>query len=265
MIFIGAHIPKDAFGILASLEKWRAHTNCFQLFLGSNIGRVTDRMYKKMLDEAADVKQFLKDHEMKLYIHLPYTVNMANEDVQDIIRELEIAGLCGAMGCVLHVGKHVKKTVAEGEALMLANFKACIKQMKEKKIKTKIFIETAAGQGTELIVSPKAFNAFIAKFNKEEMQYIGTCLDTAHVWAAGWNLETSLEIVSPDLVHFNNSKVRHGSRVDRHANLEDGMIPVSILQQMAKDCAKRDIPMILETPLCTEDVPVLVKWAGGST
>lgn len=265
MRFIGAHISKDAFGILASLEKWESHANCFQIFLGSNIGRVTDRMYKKMLDEAADVKQFLKDKNMQLYIHLPYTVNMAKDEVQDIIRELEIAGLCGVKGCVLHVGKHVEKTVVEGEALMLANIKACIKQMKEKKIETKIYIETAAGQGTELIVSPEAFNAFIAKFDKDEMQYIGTCLDTAHVWAAGWDMETALEMMSPDLVHFNNSKVRHGSRVDRHANLEDGMIPVNILQQMAKVCATRAIPMILETPLCILEVPVLVKWAGGST
>lgn len=259
--FIGSHVKKEALGILATLDKWHSEANCFQIFLGSNIGRINDRMYAKMMQEAPDVKQFIKTHNLKMYAHLPYTINYANEECVDIIKELKIASACGAEGCVMHVGKYLKNDKEIAEQTMFHNFQTVIAKMKENKLQCKIFIETAAGQGTELIVSAEAFIKFYNRFSKTEKKYIGTCLDTAHIWGAGWDMMKALDHLKPDLVHFNNSKVDHGAGVDRHANLTEGKIDQVVLQKIAKDCAEKDIPMILETPLCIFEVPLLVKWA----
>jgi endonuclease IV len=96
---------------------------------------------------------------------------------------------------------------------------------------------------------------------------LGICLDTAHIWAAGYELSEALTMITSrnagDLVaiHLNNSKVAKGSRVDRHATLFDtaGKIPHSsikeFLELLAKPTkpaakpAKTQIPIIiLETP-----------------
>lgn len=271
-VYIGSHIPKDTKGILPSLQAWdnRNHSfkewqaNCFQLFLGSNIGKITKRMYDKMMQEAGDVRKYVKEHKIKLYAHLPYTINLVSGDPDAVMQELTLLHHMDGKGAVVHVGKYLKMVPEEALDRMHATMTEIAQRMHDTGLKSRLFLETAAGQGTELCVSLEELKSFYDRFTQQEKTYIGICLDTAHVWGAGWEMRSAIKELKPDLVHFNNSRVAHGKRVDRHANLSDGEIPTSLLKEMAKECAELKIPMILETPLCMYDTLLLNEWAGGS-
>ena len=103
---------------------------------------------------------------------------------------------------------------------------------------------------------------FYNSFSSQQKKYLGICLDTAHIWAAGYELNDAYKIIcnknANDLIaiHLNNSKVAQGSNVDRHTTLFDnsGTIPYNSIKQFIelfknKDNKKQHIPIIiLETP-----------------
>ena len=67
--------------------------------------------------------------------------------------------------------------------------------MDSKKLKTKLIIETPAGQGTELLTDLNDFVDFYNNFSKEQQKYLGICFDTAHTWALGYELIEAYNIL----------------------------------------------------------------------
>ena len=133
-----------------------------------------------------------------------------------------------------------------------------INELQKNEINAKIIIETPAGQGTELLTNLNDFIDFYNSFSNQQKKYLGICLDTAHIWAAGYELSEAYKIIcnknASDLIaiHLNNSKVAQGSNVDRHAVLFDksGTISHHSIKQfleLFKDNKNKPI-IILETP-----------------
>jgi deoxyribonuclease-4 len=145
---------------------------------------------------------------------------------------------------------------------MRAALEYVIENLQKNKISAKVVIETPAGQGTELLTDLNEVLIFYNSFTEEQKKYLGICLDTAHIWAAGYELSDAHKMISnknaEDLVaiHLNNSKVIKGSSVDRHATLFDntGTIPYNSIKQYLellrdKKKATKHLPIIiLETP-----------------
>lgn len=282
--FIGSHIPKNKKGVEASLLAVEGlGANCFQLFISPTIGKLSDKSHAAMMKEAGAVRKYLTDHAYKMFIHLPYTLNTAKDPateangaywVDAIYRELEIASAMGADGCVMHVGKAVKLRADDAENNMYNSVTAIAEKMAAAKLDTRLFIETGAGQGSELCVSLDAFAQFYNRFSREQREYVGVCVDTAHVWAAGWGmsdarkffreLDERIGLGHVGVVHFNNSKVDWGARVDRHACLDGsdgGKIPRRVVEDLAQQCVRLGVPMILETPKCIFEVELLWQIA----
>jgi endonuclease IV len=95
-------------------------------------------------------------------------------------------------------------------------------------IKTKLLLETPAGQGTELLKDFNDFINFYYSFTETEREYFKICIDTCHVWNAGYELREIIALV-PDkndivCVHINNSKNEKGAKVDRHEFIFEGKI-----------------------------------------
>ena len=97
--------------------------------------------------------------------------------------------------------------------------------------------------------------------NKHISDKIGICVDTCHIFNAGYDLNTlkdvsnyikefdqKIGIKHIKLIHLNNSKTDLGSNIDRHDNLEKGKIKIEGIKEVIKFCKKLDIPIILETP-----------------
>ena len=127
------------------------------------------------------------------------------------------------------------------------------------KVKTRIALETTAGQGTSLGHTFQHLAEIMATVRAPERLCV--CLDTAHVFAAGHDLtneqgtrrmfrEFDRIIGLENLValHLNDSKTARGSRVDRHEHIGKGRIGLEAFRFIMRDRRFRKIPKVLETP-----------------
>lgn len=125
--------------------------------------------------------------------------------------------------------------------------------------KVKVLLETTAGQGTSLGHRFEHL-ACILELVKDPDR-LGVCLDTCHVFAAGYSMATETEykaalkefdkvigLTQLRLFHINDSLKKFGSRVDRHAHLGRGEIGLAPFRFLVNDSRFRSHPMILETP-----------------
>ncbi|HJT79917.1 MAG TPA: deoxyribonuclease IV, partial [Chthoniobacterales bacterium] len=126
-------------------------------------------------------------------------------------------------------------------------------------VKTRIALETTAGQGSCLGCTFEQLEYILT--NVREPERLCVCLDTAHVFAAGYDIgsETAIKkmfrqfdrIIGLDrlaAIHLNDSKTGRGSRVDRHAHIGKGQIGLDAFRFIMRDRRFRKIPKVLETP-----------------
>lgn len=268
MQYVGAHINRDK-TIVKTMENIKnAGGNALQIFVSSpRSTALTD--IAKYNSVSREIKEYLKQNDFKLVIHSPYVINIASEFkngkrtltidecywIKTIINQLEISDLIGSIGVVLHVGKHVKLSYNDGLENMKVAIKYVLNDISTKKLNTKLILETPAGQGTELLTDLKDFIKFYNSFTKDEQKYLGICLDTAHTWALGYDLDEAYDLLfsksnakNITLIHLNNSQVKKGAKKDRHATILDGMIPNDKMNDFIKSIKKNKTVIILETP-----------------
>lgn len=266
--------------LVSAINKSREmNTTCLQIFMRSPYRK---SKLKFEIDEwkqdAKAARQLLRKHDMKMYIHAPYSLNTADADfIHDwmseiLLDDLKCATYSGADGVVLHVGKTniPSKNKSYSEDIGLKNMEYNIKQIlclylqwnwpeNHNKRRAKLLIETAAGQGSELCFElfklEKLINSCITEENKN---VIGICLDTCHIFAAGHDLSTTesvKELFDKNktlfkkiyLIHLNDSQQKLGSKKDRHAQFGKGFIGQDSMQEIVRQCKKINLPMILET------------------
>lgn len=268
--YIGAHICKEK-TIIATMDNIKiSGGNALQIFVSNprSSSLVNIENYIKVAD---NINQYLKTNDFKLVIHSPYTINIAADlkngkrtlDIGEcywiklLLHELKISELIDSIGVVLHVGKHTSQSYEKGIENMKIAIEYIVEKMMENNYKTRLIIETPAGQGTELLKDLREFVAFFNSFSKSQQKYIGICFDTAHTWALGYELEEAYDILFNNnaknivLIHLNNSEANKGSYKDRHAILTSGKIPeIKIDKFISTNIAKvKHIPIIiLETP-----------------
>ena len=275
-LYLGAHINREK-TILKTMEAITKNGgNCLQLFV-SNPRSTALVSLDNYLSIADDIREYEAKHNFKTVIHASYTINLARdfkngkraipiEDcawIQLLLHELYISHLIGSSGVVVHVGKHTTLTPEYGLENMRIALEYVIAELQKNKINAKILLETPAGQGTELLTDLHEFIEFFNQFSAEQKRHLGICLDTAHIWAAGYELSEALALITnknaADLVaiHLNNSKIAKGSRVDRHATLFDnaGTIPhnsiiefLELFKKNKKSVSLAQPIIILETP-----------------
>lgn len=281
-IYIGAHINREKTIVKTMEAITKNGGNCLQLFV-SNPRSASLVNIDNYINTADDIKEYSNKNNFKTIIHSSYTINLARDFkngkravpidecfwVQLLLHELKISHLINSLGVVVHVGKHTTLSYNNGLDNMRAALEYIIDVLHMNNIKTKIIIETPAGQGSELLTDLHDFIAFYNSFTNEQKKYLGICLDTAHVWAAGYEISEAYEIIcnknANDLIaiHLNNSIVAKGSNVDRHTTLFDstnGTIPPNTFKNMLeliKD-GKHKPMIILETP--SLQLSKEIKW-----
>lgn len=269
MYYIGAHIKKESGSLLNTIKIiHNANGNALQLFVSNPRSSKSPNLdvYKQMTD---DVKEFCLKNNFKLIIHASYTINLAKEpkigkktlELKDcywidvLLNQLVVSDLLGSAGVVVHVGKYTTNTKENGLMHMKNSISYIIEQMHNLKLKTKLIIETPAGAGTELLNTVEEFAEFYNQFNTNQKQYLGICLDTAHIWSSGYDIIEYYNYLAKtnkkDIVaiHLNNSKKEQGSNVDLHETLfgEEGKINTQVLHKFLTNLKQQPI-IILETP-----------------
>ena len=266
MFYYGVHVSiknnlLDTIDYIKSIDG-----NMIQIFI-SNPMSIHSKSNIKIIENAYLIKKKLIENDVRLVIHLPYTINIGKQFnkkewwINTIIDQLNIGEKLGSIGCVIHVGKSL--TLYENDSLdnMYKSIKYIIKYLKDNKMDTHIILETAAGQGTELIYKLNDFFEFYNRFSEDDKYYFRLCIDTCHIFAAGHDIRKKIQVKQVfkniekfvglkyiDLIHLNDSKKDCGSCVDRHQNIGEGLIGKKGLKEFIRYSLLYRIPIILETP-----------------
>lgn len=216
----------------------------------------------------ADVTLFRTEADAAALVHLTahdsYLINLAApgdelfaKSVNAFVVEMERAEQLGLEFLVTHPGAHV----GSGEEVGLRRVAAGLNEAarRTRGLKVKVLLETTAGQGTTLGWRFEHLARLLD--DADEPERFGVCLDTCHVFAAGYDLRTAaatrLTLDEFDAVvgleylrlfHLNDSVKPFGSRVDRHAGIGLGEIGETAFRTVITDRRFSATPMILETP-----------------
>ena len=257
---IGAHVS-IAGGVDNAIERQlEIEGNCGQIFTTSpQVWQQPD-----ISDEEAAVfrEGTAESLEGPWVIHSSYLVNLATpkdglreKSLDSMQAELDAAEQLGVEYVNTHLGAHTGAGVEGG----LDNAASVIDDLDVPDDVT-ILIESDAGSGTKL---GGPFEELAGVIERADT-YLGVCLDTAHTFAAGYDLSTAEgveeaveefdDVVGLDhlyVIHLNDSKHECGTNKDEHAHVGEGLIGEEGMQTILTHTELRDLPFILETP--TED------------
>ena len=263
---LGAH-TSIAGGVSKSVEL--AHKLGFtamQIFTKNN-----NRWDAKPLEED-EIEKFnnglIKSQIEFVVTHDSYLINLCankkdllKKSRRAFIDELERCELLGIPHLNFHPGAHGGNGEDEGIKLIAESLN--IAHDKTKNYKVKSMIEMTAGQGTAIGYTFEHIKKIIELV--EDKKRMTVCIDTAHIFAAGYDIVNNYEnvikefdeTVGLDLLkcfHMNDSKKELGSRVDRHEHIGKGYIGLKGFKNIMNDKRLERIPKILETPKGKEQI-----------
>ncbi|MGZ5021373.1 MAG: deoxyribonuclease IV [Chthoniobacterales bacterium] len=261
-ILLGAHMS-IAGGLHRAIERARTiDCTAMQIFVKNNM-----QWFARPL-ERAEITAFVRHAQRKqlsaAFAHSNYLINLAATNPQfhanslrSLAEELVRANQLELPFLVLHPGAHLGAGGEAGLQRIINSIDAVHAVLP--KIKTKIALETTAGQGSCLGDKFEQIAHIVA--NVREPERLCVCLDTAHVHAAGYDISTEAKtrkmfaefdrIIGLDrlaALHLNDSKTARGSRVDRHEHIGKGKIGLDAFRFIMRDRRFRKIPKVLETP-----------------
>lgn len=155
----------------------------------------------------------------------------------------------GGKGVVVHTG--ARKHLPEDQALniMVHMVRTALPYATDH---CPLLLETPCGEGTEVVTKIEELGNFFYRFTVEERKKLGLCLDSCHVFAAGYDPLSYLQHwekycpIPIKLVHFNDSQHECCCKKDRHAAPGHGHIGMEKMQAIAHWCHERNIPMVRE-------------------
>lgn len=258
MLNIGCHLSSSKGYLAMGKEAVKIGASTFQFFTRNPRGGSAKPQ------DPEDVKAYLafaSEHGLTPGLaHAPYTLNPCSADpsIRQFARETmadDLVRLSALPGFQynFHPGSNVKQGVEEGVRLIVEMLDAVLTP----DIKTTVLLETMAGKGSEV---GRCFEELRMIMDRAKLgDRLGVCLDTCHIWDAGYDIAGDLDGVLSEFdrviglerlhaVHLNNSLNPCGSHKDRHAKLLDGCIPPEALVRVTRHPALAELPFILETP-----------------
>jgi len=202
-------------------------------------------------------------------IHASYLVNLAGPDKELFARsvhvlqsELAVAPELGASYVNVHAGSHRGSGADVGVARLVEGLERSLADSAAAGTVPTIVVENSSGGGDTIVSTIEEMAAVLDAAGARGIDgRLGVCLDTAHLWGAGYDISTPRGIDSLLLefdariglsrllmVHFNDSHSPLGSRRDRHANIGDGRIGTAGLAHLLCHPALDHVAFLLETP-----------------
>ncbi len=258
MFYIGCHLASSKGYKAMGLQAVEIGANTFAFFTRNPRGGSAKALNMK------DIEQFLaissENSFGKLVAHAPYTMNAcaADENIRRFAREAmadDISRLEATPGNYynFHPGSHVKQGVEVGISLIADQLNAVLRPDQS----TTVLLETMAGKGSEVGRSFEELREIIDR--TELSDKLGVCLDTCHVWDAGYDVVNNFDGVMEEFdriigldrlkaIHLNDSLNPLGAHKDRHAKIGEGHIGADAIIRIINSKYLRGLPFILETP-----------------
>ena len=258
----GAHMSTGG-GVWRALQRG-AEINCqiVQIFVKNNM-QWFGKPYAPT-DLALYANELAATKLAVVFGHTGYLINLGaapgpNRDnsIKSLIQEINLASSLGVPFLVLHPGAHLGAGEEHGIKQIVAGLNEVFRATK--KLPVRIALENTAGQGSCLGCDIAHLAAVFDRV--DEPKRLGVCLDTAHFFAAGYDIRTPKgwdaaikqveDLIGIEQVlafHLNDSKTDLGSRVDRHEHIGKGKIGREAFRHIVNDPRFRSHPGCLETP-----------------
>lgn len=258
MLNIGCHLSASKGYYNMGKEALSINANTFQFFTrnprGGKAKEVNQNDVKKFLELAKD------NNFCQILAHAPYTINICSADenirkfgietMKDDLKNLEYVP--GNM-YNFHPGSHV----GQGEEIGIKLIIDALNEILTEKQSTIVLLETMAGKGTEVGKNFEQIQAIIEGVILKDK--IGVCLDTCHVYDAGYDIVNNLDGVLAKFdkiigleklkaIHINDDKNPFESHKDRHEKIGEGSIGTEAFKRIINHPKLRHLPFYLETP-----------------
>ncbi|WP_277405833.1 deoxyribonuclease IV [Lacrimispora xylanisolvens] len=266
MLTIGCHLSSSKGFLAMGKEAVKIGADTFQFFSRNPRGTKAKKL------DPEDIGRFLSFAEEykinRILAHAPYTLNacsadeglreLARDTMKDDLDRMEyIPGNCYNF----HPGSHT----GQGAETGIRYISHMLNQILRPDQKTTVLLETMSGKGSEV---GRTFEELREILNQVELkECMGVCLDTCHVWDAGYDIAGDLDGVLNEFdriiglsrlkaIHLNDSLNPLGSHKDRHAAIGEGMIGYAALKRIVEHPSLKNLPFYLETP---NDLPGYAK------
>ncbi len=256
----GVHMPQK--GGFEKNVKRVAEIGCrtIQIFPGNPTGWKMGKLDQAAIEKRADLLD--RAGIAPLVVHSAYLINLASSNQEFLIKSkklldetMERAGFYRAPYVILHTGNHGGRGVEKGIAQIIGSISEGLSKWPESVM---LLLENTAGSGTALGANFEELSEILKSFPKGKL---GTCFDTAHGWAAGYDIGSAaaagkvldefdrvVGLENLHVIHVNDTKVEGGSRVDRHAHIGEGSISLEGFGAILNYGWPNNFPFILETP-----------------
>ena len=258
MLNIGCHLSSSKGFKHMGEEALTINANTFQFFSRNPRGskaKAVDKKDTEKLNEIAKNNNFAP-----ILAHAPYTLNACSSDegLREFTRntmasDLEIMEYIPNNLYNFHPGSHV----GQGVDIAIDYISDMLNAILKEEYHTTVLLETMSGKGSEVGASFEEIRRII---DKVELNHkLGVCLDTCHVYSAGYNIVEDLDGVLEQFdkiiglerlkaVHLNDSMMPFNSRKDRHEKIGKGTIGLDAIIKFINHPKLAHLPYYLETP-----------------
>lgn len=257
-MYLGCHISIAKGFFKAGEEALKIGANTFQFFTRNPRGAKAKELDFKDLDKLRNLME--ENNFGPLLAHAPYTLNMAShkENVWTLAKEMLKDDLIRMEHLPsslynFHPGSHTGMGVEYG----IERITTVLNETITGNESSMILLETMSGKGTEI---GKTFEEL--KMIRDEITHkhlIGVCLDTCHIYSAGYDIVNDLDGVLEEFdkiigldklkaIHLNDSLTEFNSRKDRHAAIGEGVMGLETIKNIVTHPKLSRIPFLLETP-----------------
>lgn len=257
-MFLGSHLSISKGFSAIVREALSIGANTFAFFLRNPRGGAAKTPDPS--DAALALDLLKSNHFGPLVAHAPYTLNpcAAKPDLRvyardTMIDDLHKLALFPGNYYNFHPGCHVGQGLEAGIHRTSQFLNAVLPEAGP----TRVLIETMAGKGTEIGASFEQIAQIMSGVN--DASNLGVCLDTCHIWDAGYDIAENLDRVLEEFqknigldklfaIHLNDSMNPRGAHKDRHAKIDEGYIRFDALLRVVTHPKLAHLPFILETP-----------------
>jgi len=258
MLTIGCHLSASGGYLKMGKTALSIGANTFQFFTRNPRGAKAKELD---YDDAAALCELMRENNFPCILaHAPYTLNacsdkedtriFARETMADDLRRMEATP---GNFYNFHPGSHVGQGAAAG-IIMIADM---LNDVLKPEQTTTVLLETMAGKGSEIGRNFEELKAILDRVELSDK--MGVCLDTCHVWDAGYDIANDLDGVLAEFdriigigrlrcIHINDSLNPCGAKKDRHARIGEGNIGLEAMVKIINHPMLKSLPFFLETP-----------------
>lgn len=258
MLHIGCHLSASSGYLHMGKEALEIGANTFQFFTRNPRGGKAKKI------DPQDVADFLalamENHFTTIMAHAPYTLNPCSADQR--VKNFTFEAMSDDLMRMeytpnnyynFHPGSHVGQGIEAG----IEQIADLLNRIITPEQTTMVLLETMSGKGSEVGGRFEELRQIIDRVELNEK--LGVCLDTCHVYDAGYDIVKDLDgvllkfdkVIGLDrllAIHLNDSKNAFESRKDRHEKIGQGVLGIEALTRFINHSELRHLPFYLETP-----------------